>query len=112
MVATSAAGRGEFLAGVQVGVLGAAIGTAGRTLAVPVWCSYQPGGLRTVLAGRRSRKAAAIRAAGRFGLGVQDASRPSWYVSVGGPVVGEEELDPAEQLAMARRYLGAAGGDR
>jgi hypothetical protein len=31
---------------------------------------------------------------------------------VEGPVVTEEELDPAERLAMARRYLGAAGGDR
>jgi hypothetical protein len=26
--------------------------------------------------------------------------------------VAEDELDPAERLAMARRYLGAAGGDR
>ncbi|HYA53640.1 MAG TPA: pyridoxamine 5'-phosphate oxidase, partial [Streptosporangiaceae bacterium] len=66
----------------------------------------------TVLTGRRSRKAAAIRAAGRFGLCVQDASPPYRYVSVEGPVGGEEELDPAERLAMARRYLGTAGGDR
>src|SRR5512140_2056759 len=71
-VAMSAAEREEFLAGVHVGVLSAAIGTAGQTLAVPVWYSYQPGGLLTVLTGRRSRKAAAIRAAGRFGLCVQD----------------------------------------
>jgi len=27
-------------------------------------------------------------------------------------VVSEEELDPAERLAMARRYLGSADGDR
>ena len=67
-VAMSAAEREEFLAGVHVGVLSAAIGTAGQTVAVPVWYSYQPGGLVTVLTGRRSRKAAAIRAAGRFGL--------------------------------------------
>ena len=59
-VVMSAAGREQFLAGIHVGVLSAA-GTAGRTLAVPVWYSYQPGGLLTVLAGRRSRKAAAIR---------------------------------------------------
>ncbi len=108
----SAAERGDFLAGVRVGVLSVAVGAAGRTLAVPVWYSYQPGGLVTVLTGRRSRKAAAIRAAGRFGLCVQDASPPYRYVSAEGPVVGEEELDPAERLAMARRYLGAAGGDR
>ncbi len=108
----SAAEREEFLAGVHVGVLSAAAGTAGQTLAVPVWYSYQPGGLLTVLTGRRSRKAAAIRAAGRFSLCAQDDSQPYRYVSVEGPVVGEEELDPAERLAMARRYLGTAGGDR
>jgi hypothetical protein len=27
-------------------------------------------------------------------------------------VVSEEELDPVERLAVARRYLGSAGGDR
>lgn len=108
----SAAEREEFLAGVHVGVLSAAVGTAGRTLAMPVWYSYQPGGLLTVLTGRRSRKAAAIRAAGRLGVCVQDDSPPYRYVSVEGPMVSEEELDPAERLAMARRYLGAAGGDR
>src|SRR5215469_60457 len=108
----SAAEREEFLAGVHVGVLSAAAGTAGRTLAVPVWYSYQPGGLVSVLTGRRSRKAAAIRGAGRFCLCVQDDSPPYRYVSVEGPLVSEEELDPAERLAMARRYLGAADGDR
>ena len=111
-VAMSAAEREEFLAGVHVGVLSAATATGGKTLAVPVWYSYQPGGLVTVLTGRRSRKAAAMRAAGRFGLCVQDASPPYRYVSVEGPVVSEEELDPAERLAMARRYLGEVGGDR
>ena len=111
-VAMNAAERDEFLADVHVGVLSATRGTAGQTLAVPVWYSYQPGGLLTMLTGRRSRKAAAIRAAGRFGLCVQDDRPPYRYVSVEGPVVREEELDPAERLAMARRYLGAAGGDR
>jgi len=111
-VVMSAAEREEFLAGVRVGVLSAAVGTAGRTLAVPVWYSYRPGGLLTALTRRRSRKAAVIRAAGRFGLCVQDESPPYRYVSVEGPVVGEEELDPAERLAMAHRYLGSPGGDR
>jgi hypothetical protein len=50
----SAGEREEFLACVHVGVLSAAVGTAGQTLAVPVWYSYQPGGLLTVLTGRRS----------------------------------------------------------
>jgi hypothetical protein len=40
----------------NVGLLSTAVGTAGRTLAVSVWYSYQPGGLLT---GRRSRKAPA-----------------------------------------------------
>ena len=39
-VLMSAAEREEFLAGVHIGVLSAAAGTAGRTLAVPVWYSY------------------------------------------------------------------------
>jgi nitroimidazol reductase NimA-like FMN-containing flavoprotein (pyridoxamine 5'-phosphate oxidase superfamily) len=111
-VVMSAAGREEFLAGVRVGVLSVAGAAAGRTLAVPVWYSYQPGGLLTVLTGRRSRKAGAIRAAGRFGLCAQDAAPPYRYVSVEGPLVAEEELAEAERLAMARRYLGPAGGDR
>jgi len=111
-VVMSAAERQEFLTGVHVGVLSAAAGKAGQTLAVPVWYSYRPGGLLTVLTGRRSRKAAAIRSTGRFALCVHDDSPPYRYVSVEGPVVSEEELDPAERLAMARRYLGATGGDR
>jgi len=97
---------------VRLGVLSLAVGQGGQTLAVPVWYSYQPGGLLTVLTGRGSRKATAIRAAGRFGLCVQDDRPPYRYVSVEGPVASEDELDPAERLAMARRYLGAAGGDR
>src|SRR5215470_9165890 len=111
-VLMSHAEREEFLADVHVGVLSAASGEPSRVLSVPVWYSYQPGGLLTVLTGRRSRKAAAIRAAGRFSLCVQDDSPPYRYVSVEGPVLREEELDPAERLAMARRYLGEAGGIR
>ena len=111
-VLMSAAERQEFLAGVHIGVLSVAVGATGRTLAVPVWYSYQPGGLLTVLTSRRSRKAEAIRAAGRFGLCAQDDRPPYRYVSVEGPVVSVDELDPAERLAMARRYLGPAGGDR
>jgi len=108
----SAADREEFLADVHVGVLTVAADQAGRTLAVPVWYSYQPGGPLTVLTGHRSRKAGAIRAAGRFGLCVQNDTRPYRYVSVEGPVVDEEKPDPAERLALARRYLGTEGGDR
>jgi nitroimidazol reductase NimA-like FMN-containing flavoprotein (pyridoxamine 5'-phosphate oxidase superfamily) len=111
-VVMSAAERENFLADVRVGILSVARGPAGRTLAVPVWYSYEPGGLLTVLTGRRSRKAEAIRAAGRFALCAQDATPPYRYVTVEGPVVAEDELGEPERLAMARRYLGPAGGDR
>ena len=40
-IAMSAAEREEFLADVRVGVLSAAIGTAGQTVAVPVWYNYR-----------------------------------------------------------------------
>jgi len=56
-VPTSSAEREEFRADVHVGVLSAAVGTAGPTLAVSLWYSYQPGSLLAVLTGRRSRKA-------------------------------------------------------
>ena len=106
-----AAAREEFLAGVHVGVVSAVLGAPGRTLAVPVWYDYRPGGLVTVLTGRGSRKAQAIRAAARFSLCAQDEHPPYRYVSVEGPVVSEEEPSAAERLALARRYLGTAGGD-
>jgi hypothetical protein len=64
-----------------------------------------------VLTGRGSRKAQAIRAAGRFSLCAQDEHPPYRYVSVEGPVVSEEGPSAAERLALARRYLGTAGGD-
>ena len=57
-------------------------------------------------------QATAIRAAGRFGLCIQDARPPYRYVSAEGPVLSEEDPGPGERLAMARRYLGAAGGHR
>jgi hypothetical protein len=110
--------REQFLAGLHVGVLSVAVqgdegdGSGGRApLAVPVWYDYQVGGQVSVITGRSSRKGLAIRAAGRISLCAQDEKPPYRYVSVEGPVV-IEDLDPAERLAMARRYLGAEGGDQ
>jgi hypothetical protein len=108
----SAPEREEFLAGVHVGVLSAATRHCGPDPGRPGLVQLPAGRAVEVLTGRRSRKAAAIRVAGRFGLCVQDARPACRYVSVVGPVVGEGELDPVERLAMARRYLGAAGGTR
>jgi Pyridoxamine 5'-phosphate oxidase len=113
--AMSLAEREQFLAGLHVGVLSVAApadGEEGRApIAVPVWYDYQPGGQVSVITGRNSRKGQAIRAAGRMSLCAQDENPPYRYVSVEGPVV-IEELEPAERLAMARRYLGTEGGER
>lgn len=116
--AMSVAEREHFLAGVHVGVLSVAVkgqGEAGGSerapLAAPVWYDYQPGGRVSVITGRSSRKGVALAAAGRMSLCAQDENPPYRYVTVEGPVE-IEELDPAERLAMARRYLGDEGGEQ
>ncbi|MEE1823455.1 pyridoxamine 5'-phosphate oxidase family protein [Streptomyces sp. BE20] len=102
--------RERFLAAVHVGVLAVGgAGPAGAPLAVPIWYSYRPGGLVTVLTGRDSAKTRRIRTAGRFTLCAQQEEPPCRYVSVEGPVVAfEDRLDPDERAAMARRYLSPA----
>jgi nitroimidazol reductase NimA-like FMN-containing flavoprotein (pyridoxamine 5'-phosphate oxidase superfamily) len=107
----SAAEREEFLAGLHVGVLSVAAGDLRGPLTVPVWYEYQPGGRVSVITGRHTRKALAIQAVGRMSLCAQDENPPYRFVSVEGPVVAEE-VDAAERLAMARRYLGTEGGDQ
>jgi len=102
--------REQFLGGVHVGVLSVASVDSGGPLAVPVWYSYQPGGTVKVITGGSTRKAAAIRAAGRFSLCTQDERPPYKYVTVEGPVA-IEEASHDERLALARRYLGPEGGD-
>ena len=102
--------REQFLAGVHVAVLSVASADGGGPLAVPVWYSYQPGGTVNVITGSGTRKAAAIRAAGRFSLCAQDERPPYKYVTVEGPVIMEDATD-AERLELARRYLGIEGGD-
>jgi PPOX class probable F420-dependent enzyme len=106
----SRAEREEFLAGVHVGVLSVAAGDGSGPLAVPVWYGYQPGGLVSVSTGRSTRKARAVAAAGRLSLCAQDERPPYKYVSVEGPAV-IADIDLAERLALARRYLGPEGGD-
>jgi PPOX class probable F420-dependent enzyme len=109
--AMSVAEREQFLAGIRVGVLCVAAPDSRGPLAVPVWYDYQPGGRVSLITGRSSRKGRAIGAAGRISLCAQDEQPPYRYVTVEGPVE-MEELDAAERLAMARRYLGREGGDR
>jgi nitroimidazol reductase NimA-like FMN-containing flavoprotein (pyridoxamine 5'-phosphate oxidase superfamily) len=86
-VTMTRAEREQFLAGVHVGVLSVASVDGGGPLAVPVWYSYQPGGTVDVITGDSTRKAAAIRAAGRFSLCAQDEQPPYKYVTVEGPAV-------------------------
>ncbi len=76
--------REQFLGGVHVGVLSVASVDGGGPLAVPVWYSYQPGGTVNVITGGSTRKAAAIRAAGRLSLCAQDERPPYKYVTVEG----------------------------
>jgi PPOX class probable F420-dependent enzyme len=102
--------REQFLAGVHVGVLSVAASDSRGPLTVPVWYSYEPGGLVSVSTGRNTLKARAIEAAGRFSLCAQDERPPYKYVTVEGPAV-IEDVDLSERLALARRYLGTEGGD-
>src|SRR4030095_12235762 len=62
---------------------------------------------------RRSRKGQLLERAGRFGLCAQTETLPYKYVSVEGPIVTIEEADlERDRRPLARRYLGAEGGDR
>src|SRR5580658_690353 len=106
----SRAEREAFLAEVHVGVLAVAAGPGRGPLVTPVWYSYPPGGLVSVATSGSSNKARAIAAAGRFSLCAQDEAPPYRYVTVQGPAV-IEPVELAERISIARRYLGAEGGD-
>jgi nitroimidazol reductase NimA-like FMN-containing flavoprotein (pyridoxamine 5'-phosphate oxidase superfamily) len=103
--------REAFLAEPHVGVL--SVTQLGRApLTVPVWYSYEPGGLVTVLTGRSSRKCELLELEQRLSLCAQTETAPYQYVSVEGPVVRVDTgVDPAERKAMAYRYLGPEFGD-
>jgi PPOX class probable F420-dependent enzyme len=102
--------REQFLAAVHVAVLSVASPDGAGPLAVPVWYTYQPGGTVGVITGSGTRKAAAIRAAGRFSLCAQDERPPYKYVTVEGPVT-TRGASHDERLDLARRYLGPVDGD-
>jgi PPOX class probable F420-dependent enzyme len=107
----SQAEREEFLAGVHVGVLSVSAADGAAPLTVPVWYSYEPGGPVSLITGRRTRKAVAIEAAGRFSLCAQDERSPYKYVTVAGPAAIRGDATEDERRALARRYLGVTGGD-
>jgi PPOX class probable F420-dependent enzyme len=104
--------RETFLADVRVGII--SIAEEGRgPLAVPIWYAYDPGGEVRIMTGRGSRKGRLLARAGRFSLCVQAEQPPYKYVSVEGPIASMEAADIERDLrALARRYLGQAGGDR
>jgi PPOX class probable F420-dependent enzyme len=102
--------REQFLADLHVGVLAIAAGDGAGPLAIPIWYSYQPGGVVTFTTGAGTRKARAVQAAGRYSLCVQDEQPPYQYVTVEGPAV-IETASRAERLAIAQRYLGTEQGE-
>ena len=103
--------REAFLSDVHVGVLSVAQeGLA--PLTVPIWYSYEPGGVVSVITGASSRKARLIAAAGRFSLCAQSEAAPYKYVSVEGPVTSTQSpVDAQEARQAAYRYLGQEFGD-
>jgi nitroimidazol reductase NimA-like FMN-containing flavoprotein (pyridoxamine 5'-phosphate oxidase superfamily) len=104
--------REAFLAEAHVGVLAVAAGDGAPPLLSPIWYSYEPGGLVTVLTGRRSEKAVLMRAAGQVSMCVQSEEPPYSFVTVEGPLVEVDgPVDADERRALAHRYLGEADGD-
>jgi nitroimidazol reductase NimA-like FMN-containing flavoprotein (pyridoxamine 5'-phosphate oxidase superfamily) len=103
--------REALLAEVHVGVLSVARRALGP-LTVPIWYSYSPGGVVSVITAGASRKAQLIADAGRFSLCAQSETAPYKYVSVEGPVMATAApVDPDEARAVAHRYLGKELGD-
>jgi hypothetical protein len=103
--------REQFLAGLHVGVLAIPDGARGP-LTAPIWYGYEPGGEISVITGEGSRKGKLLRVGVRVSLVAQNETSPYMYVSAEGPVTSVEPVcDPEAVRALARRYLGAKGGD-
>ena len=102
--------RETFLAGLHVAVI--SIADDGRgPLTLPIWYSYEPGGVVRFVTGGGSKKAALLRKAGRLRLCVQTETAPYQYVSIEGPVtVGAPDFE-RDVRAMAHRYLGEQMGE-
>ncbi len=109
-LAMSKAEREAFLADTHVAVI--SISESGRgPLTVPVWYSYEPGGVVRFVTGGGSRKARLMRQSGRLSLCVQTETAPYQYVSVEGPVtVGAPNFE-RDLRCMACRYLGEQMGE-
>jgi nitroimidazol reductase NimA-like FMN-containing flavoprotein (pyridoxamine 5'-phosphate oxidase superfamily) len=108
-LAMTRAEREAFLAETRVGVI--SVAEAGRgPLTVPLWYSYEPGGVVRFVTGGTSTKLRLVRAAGRLSLCVQTETPPYRYVSVEGPaIIGTPDFE-RDIRAMANRYLGETLG--
>ncbi|MFJ9472745.1 pyridoxamine 5'-phosphate oxidase family protein [Streptomyces caniferus] len=97
--------RERFLAEPHIGALSVIERPDRAPLTVPIWYHYTPGGELWVRTGPDSRKARAIRAAGRFSLMVQRTEPTVRYVSVEGPVTRTAPDSRQRSWEMAARYL-------
>ncbi|MFD8543201.1 pyridoxamine 5'-phosphate oxidase family protein [Streptomyces sp. NPDC059649] len=97
--------RESFLAEPHIGALSVVERPDRAPLTIPIWYQYTPGGELWVRTGPDSRKALAIRAAGRFSLMVQRTEPTVRYVSVEGPVTRTEPDSRERSWEMAARYL-------
>lgn len=104
--------RESFLEAVRVGVLSITEPDRGP-LTAPVWYGYEAGGELWFVTGRLSRKGKLLEVGGRISLCVQTENPPYKYVSIEGPLTHVGAADVEEHTRpLARRYLGAEGGDR
>ncbi|OLT46633.1 pyridoxamine 5'-phosphate oxidase [Saccharomonospora sp. CUA-673] len=103
-MALSVEERAQFLAEPNIGVLSVVEHADRGPLSVPIWYQYTPGGSLWLRTGADSRKARAIREAGRFSLVVERTRPTVRYVTVEGPAeFGEDSHDLS--VEMAARYL-------
>ena len=110
MLTMTSAEREKFLSDPHVGIISVAEDGRGP-LTVPVWYAYERGELR-VVTGRASRKGRLLERAGRFSLCVHTSTPPYKYLSVEGSIIAIEKAEVERDLRpLARRYLGADGGD-
>ncbi len=104
--------REAFLADLHIGVISIADGEHGP-LTCPVWYVYEPGGEISLVTGKTSRKAAALRAVKRVSFLVQSEDLPYKYVSIEGPLTTLEDADLDKDVRpIAHRYLGREGRGR
>ncbi|BCJ36331.1 pyridoxamine 5'-phosphate oxidase [Actinocatenispora thailandica] len=109
-MALDQAQRAELLATPLVATLAVEDGTHRGPLVAPIWYAYRPGGDFVMFTGAGSRKAAAIRLAGRCSLLVQ-RDRPTYrYVGVEG-TAGLSSADASVVREIAGRYLTGAALD-